>query len=228
MKILHVVLVCWLGTTCTLASEIHDPPTFFSHLIEHERAFWFPIIEKDTWQDRRTKLLIGLSALSGVLDEGVTGSLRKDTSLDSFDDFFDSTAFRVGLNTFPLIFLAAGELSDNQKIAEFGWKGTEAVVHAAAVGFVLKAATQRARPHTGREYGFFQGGNSFPSGHSMTAWALAGVALRTFPDQKWLPWIAFPAAALVSFSRVSTGNHFFSDVVAGSALGFTLGFWVVK
>jgi diacylglycerol kinase family enzyme len=61
--------------------------------------------------------------------------------------------------------------------------------------------------------------SSFPSGHSASAAAFAvGASIEA-------PWLALPVGALagaVAFSRVYTGVHFPSDVVAGVALGATV------
>ncbi|MEU6734238.1 phosphatase PAP2 family protein [Streptomyces physcomitrii] len=57
---------------------------------------------------------------------------------------------------------------------------------------------------------------SFPSGHAASAAAFAtGVALES---KRWGAVVA-PIAASVAFSRVYTGVHFPSDVLAGAALG---------
>ncbi|MEV7446552.1 phosphatase PAP2 family protein [Streptomyces sp. NPDC091204] len=57
---------------------------------------------------------------------------------------------------------------------------------------------------------------SFPSGHSASAFAFtAGLALES---PGWAAVLA-PVAASVAFSRVYTGVHYPSDVVAGAALG---------
>ncbi|MBA4861910.1 phosphatase PAP2 family protein [Streptomyces sp. PSKA54] len=57
---------------------------------------------------------------------------------------------------------------------------------------------------------------SFPSGHSASAAAFAtGVALES---RRWGSAVA-PVAAAVALSRVYTGVHFPSDVLAGAALG---------
>ncbi|MFE2164482.1 bifunctional phosphatase PAP2/diacylglycerol kinase family protein [Streptomyces sp. NPDC059447] len=64
---------------------------------------------------------------------------------------------------------------------------------------------------------------SFPSGHSASAFAFtAGVALES---PGWGAVLA-PVAAAVAFSRVYTGVHYPSDVVAGAALGVASGFLV--
>lgn len=57
---------------------------------------------------------------------------------------------------------------------------------------------------------------SFPSGHSMTSFAAAGVI---FAANRKLGWGAFAAAALIAFSRLYLFVHYPSDVLAGILLG---------
>ena len=57
---------------------------------------------------------------------------------------------------------------------------------------------------------------SFPSGHAATAAALMAALWCLWPRPLWL-YIA--GAALVAVSRVITGQHYLSDVVAGAAIG---------
>ena len=62
---------------------------------------------------------------------------------------------------------------------------------------------------------------SFPSGHSITAFACVVPMSLIYPDAG--PALYF-AAASVAASRILLGMHFLSDVVIGSALGATLGY----
>jgi undecaprenyl-diphosphatase len=61
---------------------------------------------------------------------------------------------------------------------------------------------------------------SFPSGHSITAFAVA-VALGGF--YPFLLPCLLTLAFLIAASRIILGMHFLSDVIAGSALGAALG-----
>ena len=61
---------------------------------------------------------------------------------------------------------------------------------------------------------------SFPSGHSMNAFALATVLALTFP---WIAPGAAAVAASIAASRVILGLHFLSDVLVGSLLGVAIG-----
>jgi undecaprenyl-diphosphatase len=62
---------------------------------------------------------------------------------------------------------------------------------------------------------------SFPSGHSITAFAVAVCIGLFYPQlQGALLFIALCVAA----SRIILGMHFLSDVIAGSAIGAALGY----
>jgi undecaprenyl-diphosphatase len=61
---------------------------------------------------------------------------------------------------------------------------------------------------------------SFPSGHSITAFAVA-VPLGLFYPELQVYLLA--AAFLIAASRIILGMHFLSDVLAGSAIGVALG-----
>jgi undecaprenyl-diphosphatase len=61
---------------------------------------------------------------------------------------------------------------------------------------------------------------SFPSGHTMNAFAIATVLAMRFPA---LSPVLLPMAVCVGASRVVLGLHFASDVWAGAALGALIG-----
>ena len=64
----------------------------------------------------------------------------------------------------------------------------------------------------------FSGHESMPSGHTTIAFAFAR-SLDRETGARWVPWVAYPAAALVGWSRVHDDDHWTSDVVAGAAVG---------
>ncbi len=68
--------------------------------------------------------------------------------------------------------------------------------------------------------------NSFPSGHSASAFTLAVVLTYILPH-KHRHWFILPLALLTAFSRVYLAQHFFQDVVAGSIFGVLLTFQLI-
>jgi len=71
------------------------------------------------------------------------------------------------------------------------------------------------------DYHMHTGHKSFPSGHSMAAWALFGY-LALVGNRPWLNALCLVLAVSVSVSRVYLMVHFLQDVVAGSAIGLAL------
>ncbi|MDR3415781.1 MAG: phosphatase PAP2 family protein [Nevskia sp.] len=60
--------------------------------------------------------------------------------------------------------------------------------------------------------------HSFPSGHSVTAFALAA-SCAWFMPRPWMRWCAFALAVPVGLSRIGVGAHWPMDVLAGAAVG---------
>ena len=102
--------------------------------------------------------------------------------------------------------------------------GFAAAVLAVAAFTVLKRAIQRPRPCEIEPHPLFHvlppDRFSFPSGHTMVAFAVNTVLALHFP-------VLAPALGLVAFSigasRVVLGLHYVSDVVAGALLGTLFG-----
>jgi undecaprenyl-diphosphatase len=60
---------------------------------------------------------------------------------------------------------------------------------------------------------------SFPSGHSITAFAIAISVGMFYPE---LQPLLLTVAVMIAFSRIVLGMHFLSDVVVGSMIGVVL------
>jgi membrane-associated phospholipid phosphatase len=131
----------------------------------------------------------------------------------------------------PLVagFYAYGALRDDAKAREVGVLGAEALIDGLIVSQALKFAAGRNRPDSTREKSqFFDGGDSFPSGHATESFALASVIAAEYSHTKLVPIVAYGLAGLVSTARFAAQRHYASDIVAGGAMGWFIGRYVYK
>jgi membrane-associated phospholipid phosphatase len=124
-----------------------------------------------------------------------------------------------------------GALAASPTSTGFARDGLEAsVIASVIIASVVKFAAGRTRPDEadpGR-WEPFSGNSSFPSGHTTQAFALASVAAATWSDRPWVGAVAFTLASGVGAARVYGNHHYLSDVLAGAALGTTVGWYVVQ
>jgi len=121
-----------------------------------------------------------------------------------------------------------GQLAHNEDQRETGLLAGEAAIDALAEAEAFKYMMGRERPFVGGGRGrFFQGGDSFPSVHSSVSWAVASVIAHEYPGPL-TKVLSYGVATVVSAARVSGRNHFPSDVVVGSGLGWLIGRQVYK
>ena len=115
---------------------------------------------------------------------------------------------------------------------------TEAAVLTTMLTSLFKYAVRRPRPTqystvTQNKFGLPDHQLSFPSGHtSVTAAATTAYAMTfgyKYPNSPWR-WAIYGGAALVTgitgYARTAGGKHFYSDIIAGAALGVTMGILV--
>jgi len=130
--------------------------------------------------------------------------------------------------TFSLMGLTGGSsllglIKHDDHLREAGLLSDEAAVNSIAVDYLLKTITQRPRPLESNGHGsFFSGGASFPSEHAASAWAAASVWAHEYPGTL-SQILAYGLASTVTLTRVTSKEHFPSDALIGSALGWYLG-----
>lgn len=140
---------------------------------------------------------------------------------------------------YSLAGMAAGmylisKATKDKKARETGFLGATAVAHSQVVTLVLKSVSQRERPMDYQTNGtggvaFFRGGDSFPSGHSSSSFALATVfAYEYGPEHRWVPYASYGLASVVAASRMSARKHWVSDIFVGGSMGFLIGRYVYK
>jgi membrane-associated phospholipid phosphatase len=127
------------------------------------------------------------------------------------------------------LFLISKATHENH-LSETGLLSLEALGHSQLIALGIKEMTQRERPmEPVQQDSFWEGGSSFPSGHSTGAFAVATVFAYEYGGQHIaVPIIGFSLASVVAASRVSGRQHWLSDVFVGSALGFLEGRYIYK
>ena len=136
----------------------------------------------------------------------------------------------------------AGRAFGNERMADLGLHGTEAILIGIGVTAVGKSLAGRQRPYGDVEdpanWGFGRGFRedryrSFPSGHSTMGFAAAAAVsaetVRWWPKTRWIIGPAmYAGAAMIGASRMYDNKHWASDVITGAAIGTFAGLKVVK
>jgi len=120
-----------------------------------------------------------------------------------------------------------GATTHDDHSRETGILAGEAAVNSVIVGETMKLAFQRPRPNEANAGSFGAGGASFPSEHALAAWSIASVIAQEYPGPL-TKLLAYGAATGITLSRVAARQHFPSDVVVGSALGYLIGRYVYR
>lgn len=134
--------------------------------------------------------------------------------MGSYSEYGDLLGQLVPNAAYSLGMFAYGHFSDNERANERAWSMIKATTYASIVTTVLKYTVQEERPGDGAR-------NSFPSGHTTTAFAFASYVGAEHGWAWGIP--AYLMAAGVGFSRINDNAHWMNDVVAGAAIGTAYG-----
>jgi membrane-associated phospholipid phosphatase len=129
-----------------------------------------------------------------------------------------------------------GVIRHDDYLRETGYLAGEALADTALFTTMFKYAANRVRPQSSGsapasgkfwpDDKSYPGGDSFPSGHSAAAFAFAHVMASRYPGWK-VKLGVYGLAAATAFARVAGREHFPSDVLAGGAIGYLIGGYVV-
>ena len=204
---------------------------FFVNILRDQRAIWTsPFHLHGT--DAKWLAPLGLSTVALI-----TTDRRTSGKLVEHGDNLDRLRLSKDISRLGSTYAAGGlagvlyltgRATHNDRLRETGLLAGEALIDSAIVVNVLKTVSQRQRPPVDHSSGeFFAGGSSFPSGHAISAWSLATVIAQEYGHHRPLVQVgAYGLATAVSLSRYSGRNHFLSDVLVGSALGYGIGRYV--
>jgi len=129
-----------------------------------------------------------------------------------------------------------GRLVKDNRLAGTSLTAAKAFVVSAVAAGIVKQLTHRHRPYQDDipDHANWDGPfssfeyTSFPSGHSTAAFSMATVYAIEYQSTIWVPVLAYTLATGTAVSRVYDNDHWVSDVVIGSALGFVTGRFMWK
>jgi hypothetical protein len=182
----------------------------------HNLVYNFPAVV----QHENHKALLISAAATGVafpFDDSFEQYFL-DHPHDDFGDIGDVMGSTAAITGLAVGMFSAGRFSRGDRFRAATYDLSQAVIVTQVYTWALKLVVQRERPDGSNHH-------SFPSGHAANAFTVASVFATHY---KKLAVPAYAFGTFVAVSRMAAQKHFFSDVVAGSGLGWTIGRSVVR
>jgi len=202
---------------------------FFKNILRDQKAIWTAPLHLRA-RDLRWLVPLGIGTEALILTDQSTGD-----EMAEFDKplhasrviSYAGSGYAVG--AIAAGFYLTGRATHNYRARQTGLLSAEALIDSYIVSKAIKGISQRTRPNGGRARSdFFDGGSSFPSGHSVQAWTLATIIAHEYHDRAAVQIAAYGIAAAISVSRFTGRNHYLSDVLIGSAMGYGIGRYVYR
>lgn len=166
-----------------------------------------------------TGLTLAVLALEDQVIDYTQKDLSNDKPLGSLSKFGD-LAGQLVPNVLYVIGQSLAGVSGDKLGYSRAMGMVKATAYSSAVTTVLKYSIREPRPGRTNER------NSFPSGHSTSAFAFGGYV---YEEHGW-KW-GVPALAVASFvgvSRINDNRHYLHDVLAGMTIGLMYGVGISK
>jgi hypothetical protein len=190
-----------------------------SDIVQDQKHIWISPLHINRGQvEWLAPLGVGAAALFAT-DHQISNAARRDTALRAPSNTISSIG-NVTPYAVPGAMWFVGALSHNEHAAETGRLGAEAELDTAGVVEVLKFVTHRQRPN-------MSNAQSFPSGHTASAFVLAAVLSSEYHNKPLVVVGSYGFATAVGLARVGGLNHFPSDVLVGAVIGEMIGRYVV-
>jgi membrane-associated phospholipid phosphatase len=200
---------------------------FTQNLVSDQKAIWTSPLHLHALysEDRNWLVPLGISTLGLVAADN--DIMRHFGSAPiAHSNSFSNYGLAALVGSAATLYLRGTATNDDHS-RETGLLAGEAAVDSVIVAETMKLAFQRPRPNTANAGSFGAGGASFPSEHALAAWSIASVIAQEYPGPL-TKLLAYGAASGISLSRVAARQHFPSDVVVGSALGYLIGRYVYR
>jgi membrane-associated phospholipid phosphatase len=218
------------SSTLTQANDAHENKlglTLIKNLARDQKAIWTSPAHIRMGDATWLVPFAGFTAGFLVTDSDASSHLSHNpTTLRHYTSFSNYGLAGMAGAGAGLYFL--GRATHDEHKRETGLLSGEAALDGLFVATTLQYAFGRERPDVNAYRGkFWQGGNSFPSDHATTAWAIASVLSHEYPGPL-TKIFAYGAAAAITYARVRGEKHFPADAFVGSGVGWLTGWQVYR
>ncbi len=229
------------------AAENDERQSLLKKFLDDEKKIWTAALR---WKWRDWALCGSVLAITGFLianDEGIYKYFKDYQKDYAWVDRVSPEITKLGDGLIDAgvagMFLINGLIFKNEKARETGLLALQTLVHTAIFIQTCKHLFGRQRPewddgvdgwhgpagfldrYSGNLWGRY---DSFPSGHTITAWGLATVIALQYKENLAVPIACYTLATLAGLSRITEDKHWFSDVFVGAALGYFIARMVVR
>ena len=211
------------------------------NILHDQKSIWmFPVHVMEGKHLKPTLILAGATAALIAADPFDEPYFRNNSGFKTY-----KTGPLRGRNTtlaitmVPLALYLGGHIAKDSYAINTGLLAAEAIADTQIASLIMKSMTGRLHPSDIPPHGDFshtwfkyQGSSitnpgSFPSGHAISAFAAASIFATRYRQHRWVPWVAYGVATIVSLTRVPDQAHFPSDIFAGASLGYAITHYVV-
>jgi membrane-associated phospholipid phosphatase len=209
------------------------------NIIEDQKRIWtFPFKPKAINHWWPLVIVLGVGAGFVASDPYTAPHFLNTTNFHGYSQVFSSTNSAAMIAAVPTAFYGIGWLRKDSYAQNSALLAGEAALDVFLLDLPMKSISARRQPLSYSGNGpysdsFFNGShNPFHSGgfysdHAALAMAVATVVAHRYRNHRWVPIAAYALAGAISFSRVTTNNHFASDAFFGAAMGFVVAHYAV-
>jgi membrane-associated phospholipid phosphatase len=175
---------------------------------------------------------IGLTGLAMLVDHDLKHFSQSNkteflTTVFKIDDYYHTELMAASI----VLLYGFGLIDENNEVRNLSLRLAEATVYSTIINMGVKFIGGRSRPfYTDSPFEFepFKTNyeqTSFPSAHSTLAFAYSTVMAKEYQNFFWkFGW--YSVAVLTAYARIYNNEHWLSDVIFGSAIGYFVGEFV--
>jgi membrane-associated PAP2 superfamily phosphatase len=214
--------------------------TVVPNFLSDQKHIWlFPLHLAEGKHWKPTLAAIGVTAGLVALDPHTAPYFRHTNKFLEFNNVFKVTTTERVFLGLPVVYYFVGLARRDSYAQQTAFFAAETIADVDLLAGVMRSVDGRLHPrdiplngdytHTWfKAKGTYLNRGSFPSGHTAGAFAVATIFAERYKRRHpWVPWVAYPLAALVGVSRITDSAHFPSDVFMGGVLAYSIGRYVV-